>query len=100
MLILADLIFKQNEAMWLAELNISAIYDQLMKLNFLSLIFLRPINSRPLGHVLKEAIWLVISPNMGQIGLRTLSAGIELRNLSVRTSKFVGTPLSHSLIYP
>ena len=44
-LILADLIFKQNEAMWLAELNISAIYDQLMKLNFLSLIFLRPINS-------------------------------------------------------
>jgi len=45
MLILADLIFKQNEAMWLAELNISAIYDQLMKLNFLSLIFQRPINS-------------------------------------------------------
>ena len=35
-LILTDLIFKQNEAMWLAELNISAIYDQLMKLNFLS----------------------------------------------------------------
>ena len=74
MLILADLIFKQNEAMWLAELNISAIYDQLMKLNFLSLLFLRPINSRPLGHVLKEAIWLAISPNMAQIGLRTLSA--------------------------
>ena len=47
MLILADLIFKQNEAMWLAELNISAIYDQLMKLNFLSLLFLRPINSHP-----------------------------------------------------
>ena len=45
MLILADLIFKQIEAMWLAELNISAIYDQLMKLNFLSLIFQRPINS-------------------------------------------------------
>ena len=31
--ILADLIFKQNEAMWLAELIISA-NDQLMKLNF------------------------------------------------------------------
>ena len=73
MLILADLIFKQNEAMWLAELNISAIYDQLMKLNFLLLIFLRPINSCPLGHVLKEAIWLAISPNMAQMGLRTLS---------------------------
>ena len=48
LLIFADHIFKQNEAMWLAELNISAIYDQLMKLNFLSLIFLRPINSRHL----------------------------------------------------
>ena len=35
-LILADLIFKQIEAIWLAELIISAIYDQLMKLNFLS----------------------------------------------------------------
>ena len=34
-LILADHIFKQNEAMSLAELIISAIYDQLMKLNFL-----------------------------------------------------------------
>ena len=44
-LILADLIFKQIEAICLAELIISAIYDQLMKLNFLSLIFLRPINS-------------------------------------------------------
>ena len=73
MLILADLIFKQNEAMWLAELNISAIYDQLMKLNFISLLFLRTINSRQLGHVLKEAIWLVISPNVAQIGLRTPS---------------------------
>ena len=77
MLILADLIFKQNEAMWLAELNISAIYDQLMKLNFLSLIFLRPINSRPLGHVLREAIWLAITPNKGRIGLRTLSVDFE-----------------------
>ena len=36
LLILAVHIFKQNEAMWLAELIISAIYDQLMKLNFLS----------------------------------------------------------------
>ena len=35
-LILGVHIFKQNEAMSLAELIISAIYDQLMKLNFLS----------------------------------------------------------------
>ena len=35
-LILAVHIFKQNEAMWLADLIINAIYDQLMKLNFLS----------------------------------------------------------------
>ena len=82
MLILADLIFKQNEAMWLAELNISAIYDQLMKLNFLSLIFLRPINSLSLGHVLKEAIWLAISPNMAQIGLRTLCGTHSASKLS------------------
>ena len=32
-IIFADHIFKQNEAMWLAEL-ISAIYEQLMKQNF------------------------------------------------------------------
>ena len=43
MLILADHIFKQNEAMWLTELIISAIYDQLMKLKFLSYLILRPI---------------------------------------------------------
>ena len=35
LLILTVHIFKQNEAMWLAELIINAIYDQLMKLNFL-----------------------------------------------------------------
>ena len=35
-LILVDHILRQNETMWLAELIISAIYDQLMKQNFLS----------------------------------------------------------------
>ena len=58
MLILADLIFKQNEAMWLAELIINAIYDQLMKLNFLLWLFLWPINSSVNKQKLKGQIML------------------------------------------
>ena len=38
--------------------------------------FSKANNSRPLGHVLKEAIWLALSPNIAQIDLRTLSVTI------------------------